>query len=78
MFGYIEEVNKTKEPTEIRSQGTENHKIDSKKVNNLIHKTDWNGIINTSGNTNELFNNIYKVFCNIYDKSTEENIKKKK
>lgn len=78
VFGYIEEINKAKEQSAIRCQGSENNQINIKKVNHLIEETDWEGIINTSGNTDELFNNIYKAFCNIYDRSKEKNTKRKK
>lgn len=78
VFGYIEEADKTKQTNDLNCQGTENIKINNKKVNTLINETDWNDVINKSDNTNELFNNIFKVFCNIYENSKEAIIKKKK
>lgn len=75
VFGYVEEIKKTKESIVIGCQGSDNTKINTKKVNNCINETDWDGIINKSNNTNELFSNIYKVFCNIYERTKELNIK---
>lgn len=71
LFGFIEEMDKTKNKTSI--QGSENIILNNKKVNQLINEINWKNIIDQSCNTNELFNNIFKAFCDVYEKAEEYN-----
>lgn len=46
-------------------------KINNKKVNFLIKNTDWKNLVERDNDSNQLFNDIYNVFCEIYEKCSE-------
>lgn len=78
VFGYIEEEGKQNNKYVANTQGSENLKISNKKVNCFIKEIDWNAILNRSNSTTELFNNIFKAFCYIYENSQAEKLTIKK
>lgn len=77
VFACVEAENDIRE-SNTNCQGTENNKISNEKVNCLINETNWNDILNRSYNTTSLVNNIYRTFCEIYEKSNVKQTKKKK
>lgn len=80
LFGCLEEGSKKIKNTNA-SQGSDFiMKINNTKVNNIIRATNWNDIIANSNNANDLFNKIYEIFINAYEKSKEtiKQIKKRR
>ncbi|XP_059217637.1 uncharacterized protein LOC131994777 [Stomoxys calcitrans] len=77
IFGSVDETKSSLNHTQDR-QTNETSTINISKVNQQINDTDWERIIISSNNTNELFNNIYKTFNDIYTNSTSQQTKHKK
>lgn len=65
LFGCIDRDNKNNKSKQI-IKGTDYIKTNNTTVNRLIRETNWCAIVSLSNGTNDLFNNIYKAFCDIY------------
>lgn len=68
VFGCMEWVTKERDrENKQHSEPSKNTKIENKKVNIRISEIDWKEIIIHCKTTDEIFNAIYKQFCEIYE-----------